>query len=37
LGVGIICLLVWTGTAMALSYDGTVSVGYSGTRDQSFV
>jgi hypothetical protein len=36
-GVAMICLLVWTGSAMALSYDGTVSVEYSGTRDQSFV
>jgi hypothetical protein len=36
-GVALICLLVWSGSAMALSYDGTVSVEYSGTRDQSFV
>jgi hypothetical protein len=37
LGVAILCLLVWAGSAMALSYDGTASVEYSGTRDQSFV
>jgi hypothetical protein len=33
----IICMFAWTGSAMALSYDGTVSVEYSGTKDQSFV
>ncbi len=37
LGVAMICLLVWAGSAMALSYDGTASVEYSGVRDQSFV
>jgi hypothetical protein len=36
-GVVIICMLAWTASAMALSYDGTVSVEYSGTTDQSFV
>jgi len=37
LGVAIICLLAWAGPAMALSYDGMVSVELSGSRDQSFV
>jgi hypothetical protein len=37
LGVAIVCLLAWAGPALALSYDGKVSVEYSGTRDQSFV
>jgi hypothetical protein len=37
LGVVIVCLLAWAGPAMALSYDGMVSVEFSGTRDQSFV
>jgi hypothetical protein len=35
--VVIICMLAWAAPAMALSYDGTVSVEYSGTKDQSFV
>jgi hypothetical protein len=37
LGVAVICLLACAGPAVALSYDGMVSVELSGARDQSFV